>query len=99
MWCLFLEHVLGWIYSEVPVNGGNGHVEGFLLSARMCYLRKKSQDSRRVPGKRVVVSALQVAVSRSNSVGRGESPVKESVILKRADQLLAAVDQGRHRPR
>jgi hypothetical protein len=36
---LILERFLGWINSEMSVNGGNGHVEAFLLSARVWHLR------------------------------------------------------------
>ncbi len=51
-------------------------------------------------GKRVVCQHCKSPFHAANSIGRGESPVKaESVILRRADQLLASVDQGRQRPR
>lgn len=51
-------------------------------------------------GKRVVCQHCKSPFRAADSVGLGESPVKtESVILKRADQLLAAADQGKNRPR
>ncbi len=51
-------------------------------------------------GKRVVCQHCKSHFRAADGAGRGDSPVKvESVILKRADQLLAAADEMRQRPR
>ncbi len=51
-------------------------------------------------GKRVVCQHCKSHFRAADGGGRGDSPVKvESVILKRADQLLAAADEMRQRPR
>jgi hypothetical protein len=51
-------------------------------------------------GKRVVCQHCKTHFRAAEVIGRGESPVKvESVVLKRADQLLAAADQMKQRPR
>ena len=51
-------------------------------------------------GKRVVCQHCKTHFRAVEAAGKGDSPVKvESVILKRADQLLAAADQMKQRPR
>jgi hypothetical protein len=51
-------------------------------------------------GKRVVCQHCKSQFCAADAVGKSNSPVKvESVVLKKADQLLAAADELKNRPR